>query len=68
MGLKEQGVAMATAWHALSPGKRKCHSLRGLNRKRVRKTEAERERERGTGMLRVRVNVVTGSMLYSLSL
>lgn len=40
MGLKEQGVAMATAWHALSPGKRKCHSLRGLNRKRARKTEA----------------------------
>lgn len=26
--LQEQGVSMATGWHALSPGKRKCHSLR----------------------------------------
>lgn len=31
---------MATAWHALSPGKRKCHSLRGL-------AESESEEERG---------------------
>lgn len=39
---------MATAWHTLSPGKRKCHSLRGLT--------SEEERGRGKGRKKIQVS------------
>lgn len=40
---------MATAWHALSPGKRKCHSLRGLRERSERGKEVGKEKKKNAG-------------------
>ena len=40
---------MVTAWHALSPGKQKCHSLRGLRESKLGIKEQRERQKKGTG-------------------